>query len=196
MLCKNQTVFFAGHLSSEIITETSSTVEPPPYSEAPPEYSAIYMSHTSIPPENPVYMQQSNIPHVNPNPYPTAPQGIYNHTQPSMPTITQVTSPPPPVVIVQQINNQPVAGQFSIPHNAPHKALLQPTTTRTVHTTTTGRRRTESHVTDFETGKEYIIKEKTSRHGLHNKTVIKEIGGPRTIVKETPRKTVVRHRRR
>ncbi|XP_005093693.1 uncharacterized protein LOC101864129 [Aplysia californica] len=67
---------------------------------------------------------------------------------------------------------------------------------RVVETVPLSRRTTMSVVSDLETGQTYTVKERTSLTGRRSKTVIRELGGggAKTVVKTTPRRTVVKQK--
>lgn len=168
------------------------TLLPPPYPDDPPSYSEATEDSTyrygSVP-MSPDYMAklpfgQSDNPSAQI--LPLDPQSFPQ--QPASPQVTTLNLP------AQRFNIPSIctpASPGGASSNAPHKVLLQPSSSRIVETKAVGHRKTESHVKDLETGKEYIVKEKTSRNGRRSKAVIKEVGGPKIVVRETPSRMVV-----
>lgn len=180
-----------GYCKSDFANEGSvSLTSPPPYTEQPPPYSTVAPpgAHDYQNSQTAVYMGQPTAPSKVSSATPAVQHYPNQHVNPPM--INHQASHHS--VVIQQSSRPPVIiSSGSIP-TAPPAALLQPTPSRLIQTTFTGHRKKESHVTDFDTGKEYIIREKTSRFGRRTKTIIQEVGGPKTFVKETARRTIVR----
>uniref|UniRef100_A0A0B7B266 Uncharacterized protein n=1 Tax=Arion vulgaris TaxID=1028688 RepID=A0A0B7B266_9EUPU len=197
---------------SSMPDNTTDELMPPPYSDDPPAYSTVaeyssmysstepsldYMSklpfeepssarsNSSLPPSNvQLYSQLPANPQVLPPRLP--PRHTISHHPMNI-----VTATPQNIQQPDTDKHVPISAPRTFKSIAPHKALLQPTTSRIVETKVTGHRKIKSHVTDLETGKEYYVKEKTSKNGRKSKAVIVEVGGPKTYVKETPTMTVV-----
>lgn len=55
---------------------------------------------------------------------------------------------------------------------------------------------TKTVITDGATGQTTVVKNKTNTSGTCSKTVIREVGGSKTVIRETPTKTVIREGRR
>uniref|UniRef100_A0A0B6ZF97 Uncharacterized protein n=1 Tax=Arion vulgaris TaxID=1028688 RepID=A0A0B6ZF97_9EUPU len=173
----------------------SSVPMPPPYTDEPPAYTpmaAPYASNHTDAYKSPAYMEQPGVTNVC---QPSAPQLLSYPHQSNNETITNQQTSHQPAIIIHQTNHPVMVSPPRSTLGGHHNDFLHLSPSHIVETTATGRRRTQSHVTDFGTGKEYIIKERTSRLGTRTKTVIKEVGGPRTIVKETPRRTIVKQRK-
>lgn len=168
-----------------------STLMPPPYTDEPPAYSSLvensHMIYADAPPSID-YMEKLPFEEHSPRSYYPEPSPVQVHVA----STTQGTTQQP--LLHPPSNTLRPSPQTT--STAPHKVLLQPTSSRLVETMAVSRRKTVSHVTDLETGKEYFVKERKSRSGLRSKAVIKELGGPRTYVKETPKKTVVCQKRK
>ncbi|XP_059143773.1 uncharacterized protein LOC131931087 [Physella acuta] len=172
---------------------------PPPYTEAPPQYTEAQgqQLHRSEAPNNqsyspaygsqPDYVQafpQQNFVHpfaAEHNPA-TAFRYSYAPQQPEYAqAFPQQQNPLNPLAPGQPLTNN----FYSTQH---------PRQPQIVETVGIGRRKVLSHVTDLETGREYSVMKKTSRNGRRSKEIIREVGGPTTIVKQTPKRTVIRQK--
>lgn len=185
---------------------------PPPYADEPPAYSTVVGTNTTVYTNAPLGLDyMSKLPYGDPDgnnfQLPLQPPWMqyqephsqqlpvpqFSYSETSRPQISNadVSSPQPtqPDTSSQPSSSLPTRQQ-SANSITPHKDLLKPTPSRLVETKSR-HGKTKSHIKDLQTGKEYFIKEKVSRDGQRSKTVVVEIGGPKTIVKETPKRTIV-----
>ncbi|CAG5135783.1 unnamed protein product [Candidula unifasciata] len=184
---------------------------PPPYTdEEPPAYSTVVESSSTAYTTAPVsldymsklpYGDSVNSSHQSPlerQSYYQEPFGPqmsfqqFSNQETFNPQITSpiVSAPDFPQETTRYSSNL-LPGPQRTTSITPHKDLLQPTPSRLIETKKTRRGNIKSHIKDLETGKEYFIKEKISKGGNRSKTVVKEVGGPKTVVRETPKRTIV-----
>lgn len=193
--------------SGQAVEVTADLLSPPPYSEAPPEYtehaSGGYVDNMYT---NHPYQQNYGAVFTQPCPEQTMPEipsvlkFPIDDQPPAEPLQTQPHEPP------GYYDIQPQAAEDCTQPTLLNGQLLQglppvvgPTfitahQNQVVESVQVGRRKTLSHVTDLETGKEYNIMKRVSRTGRRSKEVIKEVGGPTTIIKQTPSRTIIRHK--
>ncbi|KAK0058842.1 hypothetical protein Bpfe_011807 [Biomphalaria pfeifferi] len=195
---------------------------PPPYIDAPPDYSEYvresYIHATYMPPPaqsdlnlNAASGHQASaaIYHEQLQQQPRYPQqqtaafGFQQQTAVyGIPQQISALAPQPPVVYglqthaVQALPNR-YSSHITVETQQPGTTVVMSNTapvTQISETKSIGRRKTLTHVTDLNTGKEYNIVKKESRTGRRSKEIIREVGGPTTIIKQTPFRTIVKQR--
>ncbi|CAL1543213.1 unnamed protein product [Lymnaea stagnalis] len=199
-----------GANSSQTAEMTSDLLAPPPYSEAPQEYTEYASGgYVNIMYTNQPYQQNYGSVHTQTSPRQTLPEipsdqkfPIDDQQPVGTQELFQTQQHEPPGYYHAQ---PPAAEGYMQPPSLSRNLLtglpplvrpsfIQPHQTQVVESIKVGRRKTLSHVTDLETGKEYDVMKKVSRTGRRSKEVIKEVGGPTTIVKQTPSRTIIRHK--
>ncbi|KAH9525503.1 hypothetical protein Btru_001568 [Bulinus truncatus] len=198
---------------------------PPPYTDAPPQYSEIVKechitdSHMGPPQHTATRGLNSGSFSGQQQPYanvyyqqqpgsPQSPSAAYGFQQPTLVCVSQqqTTLYGSQIHTVQAVPNSCPPYPPAMPSS--HGVAVQTaqtgatcfmpgpatTTSQMIETTNIGRRKTLTHVTDLNTGKEYNIVKKQSRGGRRSKEIISEVGGPTTVIKQTPFRTVIRHK--